>query len=380
MSGIRMLVEQKSLRRFLLVYLLSTFFLLGMGAFFYYKMSYQSLLDVRTTIMKKNLDAFMALNQKKHFLHTDEDPEYQDIPVAIYIDNKYHMGNFEPDNIHLEREHYLDGTKLYTINKEHKRWGEIHFVSYSDIAKELGTLQRNIIIFLCVSALFIILIALILGKIFIRPMKETIDSLENFIADATHEINTPISTILLNVELSKELNPELGTSEEYRKIKTSAKRLSKIFKDLSFVRLNHQAKQNLEYIQVDEVLRERIDFFGTLLTNKQLTLKTDIAKKELLIDKEDLVRIIDNLLSNAIKYSTPKEYIYISLHVCLEVRNKGQIQDKKHIVKKYHREDKSEGGFGLGLYIIEKICTRYGFTFSIENYEDEVVAKICMLE
>ena len=376
----RMLVEQKSLRRFLLVYLLSTFFLLGMGAFFYYKMSYQSLLDIRTTIMKKNLDTFITLNQKKHFLRTGEDPEYQDIPVAIYIDKKYHMGNFEPKGIHLEREHYVDGTKLYTINKEHKRWGEIHFVSYVDIGHEVKILQRNIIIFLCVSALFIILIALILGKIFIRPMKETIDSLENFIADATHEINTPISTILLNVELSKELNPNLETSEEYHKITTSAKRLSKIFKDLSFLRLNHHAKQNLEHLQVDEVLRERVDFFGTLLRNKQLKLETDIDKKELFIDKEDLVRMIDNLLSNAIKYSTPQGRIFISLHHCLEVRNKGQIKDKKHIVKKYHREDKSEGGFGLGLYIIQKICTHYGFMFSLENHEDEVVAKICMLE
>lgn len=379
MSDISMLVEKKSLRRFLLVYIFSTLLLLGIGAFFYYKVSYQSLLDIHINIMKQSIDTFMFINQKKRFLRTGATPDYQDnIPIATYVNSKFYVGNFEPKNIHLEKEYYMQESKLYYINKEFKRFGEIHFVTYSDISKSIVKLQKSILLFLLLSTIFILLVAVVLGKIFIHPMKETIVSLENFIADATHEINTPISTILINVEMTKELYPELSNTEEYQKIKTSAERLSKIFKDLSFARLNHKQQQKLENLKLDELLRERITFFKTHIDNKYLTISTEIDQKNILVDKEDMIRIIDNLISNAIKYSPPNEHIFISLKECLKIQNKGQIKNKKNILKKYQRENISEGGFGLGLHIIEKICKRYGFVFTIENSGDSVIVKICM--
>lgn len=374
-----MLVEKKSLRRFLFVYIVSTYLLLSIGTFFYYKMSYQAVIGKNTVMMKKDLEHFISTNQMKHFLRTGKRPKYEGAPIAIYIDSRYYTGNFEPKAIDLQSEHYVEGNTLYYISKEHKRWGNIHFVTYVNISEALTELQTKLAFFLLFSSLFILVMALILGKIFIRPMKKTIDSLENFIADATHEINTPISNILINIEMSKELYPEVTKSEEYQKIETSAHRISKIFKDLSFVRLNHQEKKNLEVLQINKIVEERIQFFDTLIKNKELKVNIKMEEKEFYMDKEDFIRMVDNLLSNAIKYSPLQGKLSISLNTCLEIRNTGKIQNKENILKKYHRENKAEGGFGLGLYIIQKICIRYSFTFSIENDGEEVIAKICML-
>lgn len=349
-----MLVEKKSLRRFLFVYIVSTYLLLGIGTFFYYKMSYQAVIDKNTVMMKKDLEHFISTNKTKHFLRTGKRPEYEGVPIAIYIDSRYYTGNFEPKAIDLQSEHYVEGNTLYCISKEHKRWGNIHFVTYVNISKALTALQTKLAFFLLFSSLFILVMALILGKIFIRPMKETIESLENFIADATHEINTPISNILINIEMAKELYPEVAKSEEYQKIETSAHRISKIFKDLSFVRLNHQEKKNLEVLHIDKIVEERIQFFDTLIKNKELKVNIKIEEKEFYMDKEDFIRMVDNLLSNAIKYSPLQGKLSISLNTCLEIRNTGKIQNKENILKKYHRENKAEGGFGLGLYIIQK--------------------------
>ena len=372
-----MLVEKKSLKRFLIVYILSTFLLLGIGSFFYYKMNYQSLISKHTMLMNSTLETFISKNKNTHFLRTKKNPEYANLPVAVYVDGHYYMGNFQPKNIDLKREHYVKDAKLYHINKEHKRWGNIHFVTYVNIGEEIDTLKRNILFFMLFSLVFIVFIAFVLGKIFIRPMKETIESLENFIADATHEINTPISNILINIEMSKELYPQLASTEEYKKIETSAYRLSKIFKDLSFVRLNHAQKKSIVPLEVDTVLKERMIFFNTLMQNKALRVESNIENKVLSIDKEDLIRIIDNLLSNAIKYSPVKGRLFVVLTECLEIHNEGSIKDEKKVLKKYHRENRSEGGFGLGLYIIQKICDRYHFVFHLSTKANKVVAKVC---
>jgi two-component system OmpR family sensor kinase len=72
------------------------------------------------------------------------------------------------------------------------------------------------------------------------------------------------------------------------------------------------------------------------------------------------------LISNAKKYSN--KFIEIKLNrEFLSIRNDGKIENIKNIADKYVRENKNEGGFGIGLYIVNKICKNYGFDFNIKN-------------
>ena len=62
----------------------------------------------------------------------------------------------------------------------------------------------------------------------------------------------------------------------------------------------------------------------------------------------------------------------------LNIKNKGEIKNPEKLTAKFYRENKNEGGFGLGLYIVSKICETYGFKFEIYNDTDNVVVEIDM--
>ncbi len=370
--------EKASLKRFLLTYIVSTIFLLGSGMYFYYKFSYQQILHNAIDTMKNNINLFIHTNrQKTAFLHNNTKPVYLDFPIAVYVNHHFKAGNFTPKNIDLFQSIIQDGTTIYYIHNEHKIWGDIYFVTYKNIKDDIARLQKELILFFLFSLLFISIISYILGKIFLNPMKKSITLLENFITDATHEINTPISNILINIELAKELYPALANTQECKRIENAAFRISKLFKDLSFIQLGYKEQKHIQTVAVDEVLQERIAFFETFIKNKNLLLHQNIKPLTIAIDLEDLIRLIDNLLSNAIKYAPPNSHIHIELSQCLTIINSGTIANTKDAVKKFVRQNKNEGGFGLGLYIVDKICRHYNFEFSLQTSNSKVYAKVC---
>lgn len=256
-----------------------------------------------------------------------------------------------------------------------KRWGKIDVVITSPIDKQkIVSLKKQLFVFNIFVILVVILTAWILGKIFLKPLKNSLEMLEDFIRDATHEMNTPISVILTNIEMLKMKNADF---KELNRIEFSAKRLEKIFKDLAFVRLNHKQKKERENINIKNLLQNRIEIFQTLLENKNI--KFDRRCEDLIVeaDREDMIRLIDNLLSNALKYSPQNETVYLSLQDgVFSISNKGEIKNIGKITKKFYRENQNEGGFGLGLYIVKKICDYYGFVFNIKNENGYVKTSI----
>ena len=373
-----MLVEKKSLLRFLFIYTFSSVFLLSVGVYLYYQINYQLIINNHISKMKKDISAFIKDNQKTKFLRNKVELKKIKAPIAIYVNKDYRGGTFKLKNIeNLTKEYFEEENRLYYIHKEHKRWREIFYVTNRDIGNDIKNLQYHLMMFAFFSVLFIVVIAYVLGKIFLKPMRDAIDSLEEFIADATHEINTPISNILINIELSKELYPAIKDSDEFKKIENSAFRISKVFKNLSFLKFENSQTKKRSVIEVNKVLLERLDFFNSLIKNKNLQIEKNIEVAKLEINKEDLIRLIDNLLSNAIKYTKKDGTIKIVLKSDgIEIINDGKIKDEKRVLKKFARENKNEGGFGLGLYIVQKICKIYNFEFTLKSLDSKIVSKI----
>jgi len=278
-----MLAEKKSFRRFLFVYIFSTLFLSGIGGYFYYQLTYNTIIENNVLKVRNNIHLFIEKNQEKHFLKTGAIPEYNDTPIAIYINKVYVIGNFKPDHMDFTKEYWREQKHLYYIYHTHKKWGNMDFVSYKAISSEINNLKKKLFIFFIFILLVIILVSIILGQIFLNPMKKSILLLEEFITDATHEINTPISNIVINIELLLALYPEFKNNEEMKKIVASSFRISKIFKDLSFVKLNHIPKREIKKISIDTILKERIAFFQTNMNNKNLQIHTEISPKKVFI-------------------------------------------------------------------------------------------------
>ena len=136
---------------------------------------------------------------------------------------------------------------------------------------------------------------------------------------------------------------------------------------------------SVKNINLKEFISSKLSIFETLIEGKNLHLKKDCEDFVVNIDEEDIIRLIDNLLSNAVKYAPEGSTVYITLkNGVLNIKNKGEIKNPEKLTAKFYRENKNEGGFGLGLYIVSKICETYGFKFEIYNDTDNVVVEIDM--
>ena len=372
-----MSAEKKSLKRFLLIYVISTLLLLGIGEWFYYKSKVHSIIDSEVSFLRSELKIYLTENKMmfRMFMFNRNLPSK--FKIAVFRDKEYMFGNFKPEKIFWNKEYWIEGDYLYYLYTMPKRWGKIDIVVTKKIDKKpLNELKMQIIVFNVFALVFIFLMALVLGKMFLKPMKDTLNSLENFIRDATHEMNTPISVILTNIEMLKMKDTDF---RELRRIEFSAKRLEKIFKDLTFIRLNHKRKKEFKKINLKEFISNRLSIFETLIEGKNLHFKKDCEDFVINADEEDITRLIDNLLSNAVKYAPENSTVYITLkNGVLSIKNKGEIKNPEKLTAKFYRENKNEGGFGLGLYIVSKICETYGFKFEIYNDKEYVAVEIDM--
>ena len=341
--------EKKSLVRFVIIYIVSTIILLGIGEWFYYKLAKESLIKEHRVMLISKVDKFLENKVKQKGLANLKLLKN----MAIYKNGYLIASNFTPPKLDFSKEINIKDNKIYYIKKLIRPFGIVYIVTFECFHNNL---LNRLIIFNVFALIFIVFIAFILGKVFLAPMKKNIEDLENFITDSTHEMNTPISVIMSNIEI---LEIKGIVNKEFDRIKNASKRVSKIFEDLKFIRLNHNTKKEIIDINLKQFLLERIKYF-------EIEPKMELEDISIKIDKEDLTRLIDNLLSNAKKYSN--KFIEIKLNrEFLSIRNDGKIENIKNIADKYVRENKNEGGFGIGLYIVNKICKNYGFDFNIKN-------------
>ena len=215
----------------------------------------------------------------------------------------------------------------------------------------------------------VLLIAYFIIRLSLRPLYEKIEFLDGFIRDTTHEINTPLSVILMSIELFKS-----DPAKYLSNIKTAATTIANLYEDLVALRLKNGTKDEKERLDLTRMLSERIEYFSTSIEQKNINLKLDLANDvSLLTSKFKLRKIIDNLLSNAVKYCNEGGNISVNLTPGeLNIKNSGKgiaKQNLPHIFELYTRFDEQNGGFGIGLNIVKKFCDELNFKITCQSDE-----------
>ena len=224
------------------------------------------------------------------------------------------------------------------------------------------------------SAIFLLLIAVgfFLSKLFIRPMKEAVQLLDNFIKDTTHELNTPVSIIVNNIEMIDLDSLKESERKKIKRISIAAGTISSIYDDLTYLVLNHDIAVNIETLDFSELIKERMEYFKERCEQKKLSVTGRIdSRVSIDMDKRSAIRLVDNLLSNAIKYNRMGGSIEVVLQNGLfSVGDSGIGIDRDkidRIFERYLRLDESVGGFGIGLNIVAKIAAEYGFEIEVDS-------------
>jgi len=368
--------EQSSLVRFLLIYLGSTFLLFSLASWIFYASAKHDLLDQQRETLEYQSE---NIKSKLRLLHKSFDdtliyPGGNSFDSAIFdLDKAYIFGTFENKPTLEQSDHYYDEKRLYHVVKIEPHYlGAAYLMVSKEIDKSpIATLQEKIIWFMLGAGLFFAALGYFLGRLFTAPMRDSIEQMNHFIQDTTHELNTPISTILTNIEMIETYGKH-EKSEELQRIEIASKTLSRIYEDLTYLNLNHDYHRQIESVDITKMIEERIVYFSAMAQSRGLTIKLELIPKKILeMDPNDGVRLIDNLLSNAIKYNKTKGTLTVKLtEESLRIIDTGigiAQKDLKGISKRFKRANKSEGGFGIGLDIVNQVVNSYGFVLHITS-------------
>lgn len=232
--------------------------------------------------------------------------------------------------------------------------------------EKIKSLKKTIILLFLVIYLIISLIGFYLAKLFLKPIKDERQRLNNFIKDTTHELNTPVSAILMSTE-----KDELSRKQVDR-IKLAALKISEVYKDLTYVFLEDKNIQtDIKTHDLKKIIKEQLKYFETLAEKKSIHIEYKLKQTLFEIDENDFIRLFNNIVSNAIKYNKRKG----SIHICLE-KNKLSIKDSgigiqqsniKDIFNRYYRATSQSGGFGIGLNIVQNLCVKYKIKIEVQS-------------
>jgi len=368
--------EKKSLLRFLTIYLLLVVSVLILLSIFYYQSQEKVMFsNQKAKLSTYAYDQIKRLKTLHHYFGDryvyPRDDRYksaiydiEEVKIFSLLDNE--PKKFDKDiykyrgKIYLQKilDNYYLGAKYLIIEVDYDdKW-------YRETIKTIALYGFGMFI-----ALFIF--GLLLAKLFLKPMRDSIMLLDRFIKDTTHELNTPLSAILANIEMMDRDIMVDKNRKKLERITIAAKTVSVLYEDLTYLTLEHERDNFDEVLELKNIILERIEYFKILSKSKHITINHYLKDEQFLMDRKKFIRVVDNLLSNAIKYNKRGGVVDIILRKGqLIVEDNGiGIDDEKvsYIFDRYMRFNSSEGGFGIGLSIVKKIVDEYDMTIKVTS-------------
>lgn len=266
----------------------------------------------------------------------------------------------------------------YSLRFFRRNTGFGQILVYADISSELSTLHgllRNCV-FIGIACLLVFLcISFLLAKWVVQPVERAWQQQRQFIADASHELKTPLTVIMTNAELLQ--NTEYD-KQSFSTFSSSILVMSRQMRDLVEQMLELARTDNVQThavfssFDLSRLVSDAILPFEPVYFERGLTLHTDIAENIWINgNPSELRQVVDILLDNAQKYSREAGATWVTLqkrgkgHCLLTVADEGDAippQDLNDLFKRFYRADQARsrtGSFGLGLSIAEAIVKRH---------------------
>ncbi len=246
-------------------------------------------------------------------------------------------------------------------------------IVFSDTATEAATLRNMmyscLAIFL-VAMLIFFGISVLLSRWIIKPVEKAWEQQRQFVADASHELKTPLSVILANAELlqNEDTGPEEHTRFSGNILSMTYQMRSLVDSMLEMARVdNGTLKMNMTQLDLSQLVSDAVLSFQLLYEEKEQGLRCAVQDQICLRGSEQhLYQVMDVLLDNALKYSTSHGMVSVDLHrygrsCLLSVSGPGQPlsqEELRNIFKRFYRADKARsmnGSYGLGLSIAQSV-------------------------
>lgn len=395
-------MEKLKKKIFLVIFSILTIFLLSVLCIFNYQDYHHEKNVIEDNLMRVRNDKSRIGQFKPEELERKEEtgqrPVFMDVIAYTVIYNdayevtdiiNYTQNDISDDEIKKVAEEILEED-----NKETTKVGNLYFDHYSYSfkgdssltiidnttarTKLVSLLKTSIAVFILLE-IVIILVSLKLTTWIIKPVVESFERQKQFIADASHELKTPISVIMANAE-ALEREPE--EIKWLSNIKSESERMNELVSDLlDLAKLENKTNQdNYQEESLSKIVERSLLTFESLIYENKIKLTYDIEKNiNINCNINQIKQLIAILLDNAIHHSVENGEIRVILkkeksEIVLKVTNKGkeipkEMQEK--IFERFYRADESRNRdnnrYGLGLAIAKNIVIHHNGKIAVQS-------------
>lgn len=386
------------------IVLVITFIIVGVST--YQGLTNDSFMALEESLSKPIDDAM----QKKHIIPPKDSPKPQKKPM---LNNVVLMVTLGPDNLPRVSEGTIEidddvllelintcisnNTTTGIISDQNFRYmmqnrNGITEIAFYDLSIEHDIMYNLIITFIIVgfaSLAAFYLISLYLAKWALSPVERSWKQQQQFIADASHELKTPLTVILANTDvLATHKNDTIKSQSKWIEyIKTEATRMMVLVNNLLFLAKSDAAKESLSRssFNFSDMVLGCVLPFESIAYEQKKDLQLNIAPNLSLVgDEIKLKQLIAILLDNAFKYSGENGVIKIAVkqkqdqRIQLSVTNTGEPIASEHLpylFERFYRADEARardcGGYGLGLSIAQNIVNMHNGKIHITSTKEE---------
>lgn len=307
--------------------------------------------------------------------HTPADVDENTIQKAadIAIANEYNRGNINVMRLSFLKRETPNGTLISFVSREHLEARLKESISQSAITG-------------LVSLLLFLYISKRLADIAIEPVEEAWNQQKQFIADASHDLKTPLTVILANNNiLASHKDSSVESQMKWIESTTEeATRMSDLINKMLELAKSEATQEELKFgeVNLSETVENSILQFEVVAFEKNITIESGIQPN--IIVKTHLStfsKVLEILFDNAIKYSDDNGKISVALYqsskkVYFTINNKGEYikpDEIQHVFERFYRTNKERevGGHGLGLSLAKKKCDMIGCKLSVESSKEE---------
>jgi signal transduction histidine kinase len=243
------------------------------------------------------------------------------------------------------------------------------------IQSEREAAARNLLISLIVSGigieLAVVFISYYLAEEAIKPVREAYESQKVFIANASHEIKTPLAAISANLEAADIKNNHWIDNVAMETEKLTALNLEL----LTLARTDLVNTVTSEEVNVKELVEKQLKSFEPRMNDIKFKKELNVSDK-VKVNASDFSQLLGILMDNAIKYSNKKITLTLEDHV-LKVTNDGATISKDalpHVFDRFYQADKNSEGVGLGLSIAKSLADRNHWNLSVKSNSNTTFA------
>ena len=257
----------------------------------------------------------------------------------------------------------------------------IVFIDVEEAERGLRELALSLLIIGLVAIGAIFLISLFMANRSIGPVEESMNRQRRFIADASHELRTPIAVIAANAEAAKD-----APSDDKRWINNIADEaylMDGLVRNLLALARSEEAQINAAQFDLFDAIRTESDRVETFLFEKNIAFILDFPPEQsepltVFTDRSKVQSILSVLFENAVKYTPDGGHVTITAgmtennkkndhYAYISVSNTGAYippEDIEHVFDRFFRTDRSRnsetGGYGIGLSIAKEIARTLG--------------------